>query len=142
MLAPQEGSPLNSLQHKEAQPPPLKPGTLTTTTPVSFSLMFYLVAAVHESQIFYHAPILSTTPDTATRAPFFTQCPHTLSQNGTTLQVIYLTVSSSHNLVPVIANTENSHCGRRCPLGMAVRCLLPRKQHCAAARHLIKVLVI
>ena len=113
---------------------PLKPGTLTTTTPVSFSLMFYMVAAIHESQSFCHAPILSPTPDTATRAPFLTQCPPTLPQNGTPLQVIYLTVSLSHNLVPVIANRKKSHCGWHCPLGMAVRCLLPKKQHRAAAR--------
>ena len=114
--------------------PPLKPGTLTTTTPVSFSLMFYMVAEIHESQSFCHAPILSTTPDTATCAPFFTQCPPTLLQNGTPLRVIYLTVSLSHNLVPVIANTENGHYGRNCPLGIAVRCLIQRKQHGAAAR--------
>ena len=74
--------------------PPLKPGTLTTTTPVSFSLMFYMVAEIHESQSFCHAPILSTTPDTATCAPFFTQCPPTLLQNGTPLRVIYHNVSA------------------------------------------------
>ena len=47
--------------------------------------------------------------------------------------------SLSHTLVPVITNKDENHCGQRCPLGMAVHCLLPRRQHRVAARHLIKV---
>ena len=48
-------------------------------------------------------------------------------------------MSLSHTLVLVIANKEDSHCGRLCPLGIAVGCVLPRRQHLVAARHLVKV---